>query len=431
MSQAQYATGSQLTFRSNFIEKAETSLSAVVYRSRAKAPLQSPALHDLALLAQQRNRSEAITGLMVYDFPCFYQWLEGPEDSIERIMHSIRRDPRHTDLQILSTKPIEKRVFNSWDMKLATRDADLGMLQRDIVYPRLEIVRELRRHPEAAPVLLKTLSPQKQNARLSAARKRHFASQTSVLLKDLIRTNVLPEMLHRHGVAALIPAPLILEKQSLELAGLLLAAKPDAALNLIHEQIGHNRSVVPLYATLLEPAARRLGDLWLTDTCSEFDMTIALSHLQSAVRLLGAEFLQQPVSPAHAPHVLVVPLPGELHGLGAALDSEAMWREGWSPQSEFPTDDDALQKLLNADWFDVLDLTMSVALQRKHWLLRLAETIRLARRASRNPSLIVMVGGRVFADEAAKGTDVAANASSTTASRITGDILRVLADGKG
>jgi hypothetical protein len=160
-------------------------------------------------------------------------------------------------------------------------------------------------------------------------------------------------------------------------------------------------------------------------------MTIALSHLQSAVRLLGAEFLQQPVSPAHAPHVLVVPLPGELHGLGAALDSEAMWREGWSPQSEFPTDDDALQKLLNADWFDVLDLTMSVALQRKHWLLRLAETIRLARRASRNPGLIVMVGGRVFADEAAKGTDVAANASSTTASRITGDILRVLADGKG
>jgi hypothetical protein len=126
--------------------------------------------------------------------------------------------------------------------------------------------------------------------------------------------------------------------------------------------------------------------------------------------------------------VLVVPLPGELHGLGAALDSEAMWQEGWSPQSEFPTDNAALQKLLEADWFDVLDLTMSVSLQREHWLPRLAETIRIARRASRNPGLVVMVGGRLFADEDATGSDVAADGSNATASLIAADILRVIDD---
>jgi hypothetical protein len=117
-----------------------------------------------------------------------------------------------------------------------------------------------------------------------------------------------------------------------------------------------------------------------------------------------------------------------LHSLGATLDSEAMWHEGWSPQSEFPNDNAALQKLLKADWFDVLDLTLSVALQRQHWLPRMAETVRLARRASRNQDLIVMVGGRIFADEDAAGSSVAANAHHATASHVAADILRMITD---
>jgi methanogenic corrinoid protein MtbC1 len=313
-------------------------------------------------------------------------------------------------------------------MKLATRDADLSVLRRDILFPLLETVRELRRHPDAAPTLLKTLAPHQQTARRDSVRKPAIKTQPAAVLENLIRGNVIPELLLRHGATALIAPPLILEKQSVELAGLLLAANPDSALNLIHGQIGRHRSAVPLFATLLEPAARRLGDLWQADLCSEFDMTIALSYLQSAVRLLGTEFLQAPLNLANAPHVLVVPLPGELHSLGATLDSEAMWHEGWSPQSEFPNDNAALQKLLKADWFDVLDLTLSVALQRQHWLPRMAETVRLARRASRNQDLIVMVGGRIFADEAAAGSSVAANAHHATASHVAADILRMITD---
>ncbi len=428
MSQAQHATMPPLAFPFNVTKTVRSPLLSVVYRSRARAPLRLPALQDLARLAQQRNRTEAITGLMVYDFPCFYQWLEGPEESIERIIHSIRRDSRHTDFEILSAKPVDTRIFSGWDMKLATRDADLSVLQRDMMFPLLETVRELRRHPEAAPELLKTLAPQKQIARRRSLRKPALEKESAAVLENLIRTNVIPELLLRHGATALIPAPRILEKPSMELAGLLLAAKPDSVLNLIHDQIGHRRSAVPLFATLLEPAARRLGDLWLADLCSEFDITIALSYLQSAVRVLGTEFLHQKLSPENTPHVLVVPLPGELHGLSAALDSEAMWQAGWSPESEFPSDNAALQRLLQADWFDVLDLTMSVALQRAHWLPRLSETIRLARRASRNPDLVVMVGGRIFADAEASGTDVSANGSNATASHITSDILQVMAD---
>jgi methanogenic corrinoid protein MtbC1 len=431
MSQAQYTATPQRSFPLNFTKTVASPLSSIVYRSRAKTPLGLPALQELVGLAQQRNQLEAVTGLLVYDFPCFYQWLEGPWDSLERIVHSIRRDPRHTEVEILSATPVEHRVFTGWNMKLATRDADPSLLRQDIMFPLLETVRALRRQPEAVPALLKNLAPHKQSAHQQSAlrnsvRKSAVKTQPAAVLENLIRGNVIPELLLRHGAAALIAPPLILEKQSMELAGLLLAANPDSALDLIHRQIGRHRSAVPLFATLLEPAARRLGDLWQADACSEFDMTIALTYLQNAVRLLGTEFLQAPLNLANAPHVLVVPLPGELHSLGAALDSEAMWHEGWSPQSEFPSDNAALGKLLQADWFDVLDLTMSVALQRQHWLPRLKETVRLARRASRNQELIVMVGGRVFADEAATSSNVTADGHHATASHIATDILRMI-----
>jgi hypothetical protein len=235
----------------------------------------------------------------------------------------------------------------------------------------------------------------------------------------LIHTAVIPELIARRTV--------IRDSRVEELADLLLASDSSAALDLIHEQLGDGNSPLPLYTRLLEPAARRLGDLWRQDVCSEFDLTIGLSHLQTAVRLLAADSLPPLPMQALPPAVLVVPLPGELHGLGAALDSEAMWYEGWSPQAEFPRDDAALRKILTGGWFDVLDVSLSVALRREHWLPRLAETIRLARRASRNPALVVTVGGRVFSEHAAGPQDVQANAAHGTASDVTTDILRMLA----
>jgi hypothetical protein len=103
-----------------------------------------------------------------------------------------------------------------------------------------------------------------------------------------------------------------------------------------------------------------------------------------------------------------------------------MWRRGWSPQAEFPSDDEALQKILTAGWFDVLDLSLSVALRREHWLPRMAQTISLARRASRNPALVVLVGGRVFSERSDAAAGIEADAGSRTASDVTQEIIRSL-----
>jgi hypothetical protein len=124
--------------------------------------------------------------------------------------------------------------------------------------------------------------------------------------------------------------------------------------------------------------------------------------------------------------VLIVPEPGELHRLGAALDNTILGNAGWAPQFEYPADNEALQEMLADSWFDVLDLSLSVALRQEQWLPRLRETIAQARRASRNPELKVVVGGRVFHETAGAGASVGADMTSRSSANLDRSILRTM-----
>jgi hypothetical protein len=207
---------------------------------------------------------------------------------------------------------------------------------------------------------------------------------------------------------------------------LLIAADQSAAVELIKELQDAEGAVQPLYATLFEPAARSLGDLWNEDVCSEFDVTLGLCRLQTAVRLLAGAALPESRPGLVQPLVLIAPEPGELHQLGAAMDSEVLFHAGWSPHCEYPADDKALQDLLSGTWFDVLDLSLSAAFRRESWLPRVSRTIAQARLASQNPALVVVVGGRVFKEEQRAGAAVGADLASRTALHVDRSILETM-----
>jgi hypothetical protein len=248
---------------------------------------------------------------------------------------------------------------------------------------------------------------------------RHAAS----ILKAVVLETVFPELAVKRGLPQPRPCSLPVSSRMIELADLLVAADQSAALALLRELQGDEPSTLPLFATVFEPAARRLGDLRSEDGCSEFDVTLALARIQTAVRLLS-----QDVAPRHnghlpGPEVLIAPEPGEPHRLGAALDSEVLWNVGWNPHCEYPADDHALEDILAATWFDVLDLSLSAAFRREHWLPRLKKTIAAARQASCNPTLVVIVSGRVFAEHRAIGAQVGADMASTTALHVDQSIM--------
>jgi methanogenic corrinoid protein MtbC1 len=386
----------------------------MVYRSRAVSDLSDYDLYELVQAAQSRNAAEAITGLMLYDDGRFYQWLEGPADNVTRLMRSIYNDSRHRDIEILSDKTATTRQFGDWKMRLATRGVRSIHSLHNVVVPSSQELDDIREHPDHAPDVLASFGAG-THAPTAPLSNMPLAGPAGNLLKDIIVTAVLPELIVRH-TGKERPGPAPIDQRARALADLLVGPDTEAAIELLRSLQDSEGAIRHLYNTLIEPAARRLGDLWGADLCSEFDVSLGLGQLQRAVRVLNEEVMQPTIPKGlYLPSVLIVPEPGESHLLNSVLDSDALARCGWDPLTEFPASDEALQDMLSGSWFDALDLSLSPAFRREQWLPRVTKTIALARHASRNPALVVVVGGRIFSEDRDAGAQVGADATSMTA----------------
>jgi hypothetical protein len=233
------------------------------------------------------------------------------------------------------------------------------------------------------------------------------------LLPVLVEALVLPKLVSKHATTRRFLPPV--SPVAARLSRLLLADDGRPAAKILRRLYAAAGSLGPLCATVIEPAARSLGDLWLADDCSHLDMTMALCRLQAIVRQLNVA--ASPVG-LGLPVVLVAPQPGEGHLLGAQLDAELLWQAGWDTHREFPATDLDLQALVSETWFDVLDLSLSPSLQRCDGLPSMAETISGARAASLNPALTVVVGGRTFFERCELSASVGADASTMSALQV-------------
>lgn len=97
-------------------------LLSLVYVSRATSPLTQADLLALRTESSEGNAAALITGLLLHRAGTFLQDLEGPEETVLDLYARIRRDPRHTDVTLVWTQPVEHRRFARWSMAVA----DLG-----------------------------------------------------------------------------------------------------------------------------------------------------------------------------------------------------------------------------------------------------------------------------------------------------------------
>jgi hypothetical protein len=243
-----------------------------------------------------------------------------------------------------------------------------------------------------------------------------------VRLLDVVEQTIVPELAEHHRQEQRLEHDRAIETAAIELARLAASSDCARAADRIGQLCPGIGSDVSEGAELIERAARALGDLWEVDQCSEFEVTVGFCGLQLALRRLGLAWRASRAQAGPVPSVLVAPSPGEPHMLRATLDSELLWMAGWNPGYEFPATDDALQRLVANTWFDALDVSLSLAFRREHWVPRLAETIARARRASRNPRLLVFVGGRLFLDCPDAWRQVAADGWCPTAAMLAQEI---------
>jgi hypothetical protein len=94
----------------------------IIYASAASKQLTTSELVEIIDNGLSKNEKLGITGIVMYDAGSFLQVLEGPDDAVERLYTTIARDPRHTNVRLLSQKYITEREFGDWSMTFAVPD---------------------------------------------------------------------------------------------------------------------------------------------------------------------------------------------------------------------------------------------------------------------------------------------------------------------
>ena len=133
-------------------------LSAVIYRSRAVAPLADLDLFYLLAHARRRNETLGLSGLIVYDRGYFFQWLEGNDVALGKVWNSIRRDTRHTEITVLADQTIPTRLFDDWHMRFAHRDHQHEAIVDGFSIADPALLDDLHLNPEKTPNILAAFS---------------------------------------------------------------------------------------------------------------------------------------------------------------------------------------------------------------------------------------------------------------------------------
>jgi len=90
----------------------------VAYTSLAALDLTEQQLLDIHASARDLNGLDGITGLLLFNGTHFLQWIEGPPQAIDDLVERLRRDPRHSGVEIREDHFANDRLFGDWSMEL-------------------------------------------------------------------------------------------------------------------------------------------------------------------------------------------------------------------------------------------------------------------------------------------------------------------------
>lgn len=93
-------------------------LKALTYTSLPSLDLDAGDLEDIHRAAPELNALDGITGMLVFNGSRFLQIVEGGDVAIDDLMKRLRRDPRHSGIEVRDERRIEARSFPNWSMEL-------------------------------------------------------------------------------------------------------------------------------------------------------------------------------------------------------------------------------------------------------------------------------------------------------------------------
>lgn len=102
----------------------------ISYISSATSPVSTQSLLELLEQCRESNSSRGITGMLLYANGTYLQVLEGDPQAIDDLVEEIKKDRRHTNIQMLYRKTIERRQYSDWSMGFKkVSDKDLRQVE--------------------------------------------------------------------------------------------------------------------------------------------------------------------------------------------------------------------------------------------------------------------------------------------------------------
>lgn len=147
-----------------------------------------------------------------------------------------------------------------------------------------------------------------------------------------------------------------------------------------------------VYLDLLTGAARRLGEMWERDDADFTDVTIGLCRLHQILREQSALASTFWSGGETAPSIVLATCGEDQHVFGVIMVSEFFRRAGWRVWSEPAAPLDDLSALVAREWFDAIGLSASNEAPAE----KISAEIMALRRASKNPGVVILVGGGLF-----------------------------------
>jgi methanogenic corrinoid protein MtbC1 len=260
-----------------------------------------------------------------------------------------------------------------------------------------------------------------QNAPPALANLAAGAVRPHVWLRQTLESTVLPRLVTDTRAELLLgpdgqnPDPMRPNQDDvLMLAELLLREDFDACERFVERFRRAGYSPEQIMLELLAPAARHLGRQWEDDSCQFTEVTLGVGRIQGMVFGMSQDRLDADAGPAPASarrRALLLAMPGSHHTLGVLMLAEFFRRGAWDVCDESCDDSREICDVVNDHWFDLVGLSTSTDAQVK----RLPSLILALRRQSRNPDLVVMVGGPSFVQDPALAQDVGADFTASDA----------------
>ncbi|MFN9746701.1 MAG: B12-binding domain-containing protein [Betaproteobacteria bacterium] len=227
-------------------------------------------------------------------------------------------------------------------------------------------------------------------------------------LTHTLETDVIPRLVRQHreaqGADPGQPSP-----QELTAFVQALIADDDECTDHVIQALRHRGVPVgAVYVDLLAPAARELGAMWEQDRVDFATATVSLGRLQRLMRQLSPDFGREVEHPFHGRRVLLTQPESEQHMFGLSMVAEFFRREGWDVLGGVAGVGVEAVAWVRRDWFDVVGFSIGSEVG----LPWLRDTIAAVRLASRNPSLVVLVGGPLFSLYPERVDEVGADATT-------------------